>query len=137
MKKGNNSGVGISQGVLEPANIVKEVIFTILTCGLWDIVWQYKQIRMVNTLLGERRFNFVSWLLLTLVTCGVYHLYHEYLMGRAIVELQRKYGLDPSEGLPALSIILALLSFGIITDAIQQKELNLIVEKLRHGKTAG
>jgi hypothetical protein len=58
-------------------------------------------------------------------------LYHEYLMGRAIVKIQHKYHLPPSESLPAVSIVLALISLGIITDALQQKELSYIIEELR------
>ncbi|WP_022852968.1 DUF4234 domain-containing protein [Thermodesulfatator atlanticus] len=116
---------------LEPRSIAKEVILTLITCGLWGLVWQYQQIRMVNLLLGREEFSFWKWFVFTLLTCGLYHLYHEYLMGRAIVRIQHKYGLPPSESLPAISLIVTLLSLGIITDALQQKELNLIIEDLK------
>ena len=115
----------------EPSSVAKEVVLTLVTCGLWDVIWQYKQMKVVNTLLGEEEFSFVKWLLFTLLTCGLYHLYHEYLMGRAIVRVQHLYGLPPSESLPAISIIMTLISLGIITDAIQQKEINLILEELQ------
>ena len=115
----------------EPSNIAKDVILSLLTCGLWDIFWQYKQMQTVNILLGEDEFSFAKWFVFTLLTCGLYHFYHEYLMGRAIVKIQHRYGLPPSESLPAVSIILALISLGIITDALQQKELNYILEELR------
>lgn len=115
----------------EPSNIAKDVILSLLTCGLWDIFWQYKQMQTVNILLDEDEFSFAKWFVFTLLTCGLYHFYHEYLMGRAIVKIQHRYGLPPSESLPAVSIILALISLGIITDALQQKELNYILEELR------
>ena len=116
---------------LEPSNVAKDVILTLLTCGVWDIVWQYRQMRVVNILLGYEEFHFWKWLIFTLLTCGLYHIYHEYLMGRAIVRVQHKYGLPASESLPAISLILALISLGIITDAIQQKEINMIIEALK------
>ncbi|OAG28117.1 DUF4234 domain-containing protein [Thermodesulfatator autotrophicus] len=116
---------------IEPANIVKEVVLTLITCGIWGLVWQYRQIKTVNLLLGREEFHFWKWLLFTIITCGLYHLYHEYLMGRAIVRIQHKYGLPPSESLPAISLVVTLLSLGIITDALQQKELNLIIEELK------
>ncbi|AEH44990.1 hypothetical protein Thein_1119 [Thermodesulfatator indicus DSM 15286] len=115
----------------EPTSVAKEVILTLITCGLWGLIWQYQQIKTVNALLGREEFHFWKWLLFTFITCGLYHLYHEYLMGRAIVRVQHKYGLPPSESLPAISLIVTLLSLGIITDALQQKELNLIIEELR------
>ncbi len=116
---------------LEPSGVAKDVILTLLTCGIWDLVWQYRQMRTVNILLGYEEFHFGKWLVFTLLTCGLYNLYHEYLMGRAIVRIQHKYGLPPSESLPAISLVLTLVSLGIITDAIQQKELNMIINELK------
>ncbi len=116
---------------LEPSAVAKDVILTLLTCGIWDLVWQYRQMRTVNILLGYEEFHFGKWLIFTLLTCGLYNLYHEYLMGRAIVRIQHKYGLPPSESLPAISLVLTLVSLGIITDAIQQKELNMIINELK------
>ncbi len=115
----------------EPSSVAREVVLSLVTCGLWDIIWQYKQMKVVNLLLGEEEFSFGKWLVFTILTCGLYHLYHEYLMGRAIVRVQHLYGLPPSESLPAISIVMALISLGIITDAIQQKEINLILQELR------
>ena len=115
----------------EPSSVAKDVVLSLVTCGLWDIFWQYKQIQTVNLLAGEEVFSFWKWAVLSLITCGLYHFYHEYLMGRAIVQIQHRYGLPPSESLPAVSIILAVISLGIITDALQQKELNFIIEELR------
>jgi len=115
----------------EPSNVAKDVILSLITCGLWDIFWQYKQMQAVNMLLGRKEFSFFKWLVFTILTCGLYHIYHEYLMGRAIVEIQHQYGLPTSESLPAVSIVLALISLGIITDALQQKELNYIIEQLQ------
>ena len=115
----------------EPSSVAKDVVLSLVTCGLWDIFWQYKQIQTVNLLAGEEVFSFWKWAVLSLITCGLYHFYHEYLMGRAIVQIQHRYELPPSESLPAVSIILAVISLGIITDALQQKELNFIIEELR------
>ncbi|MDY6863390.1 MAG: DUF4234 domain-containing protein [Thermodesulfobacteriota bacterium] len=110
------------------ANIVKNIILSILTCGLYNIFWQYQQIKVLNILLKLEEFKFSSWFFLSLITCGLYHLYHEYLMGRGIVEVQKKYGIMESDNLPGLSIILSLLGLSLITDAIQQKEINIIID---------
>ena len=117
-------------------DIAKDVIFTIITCGIYGFFWQYRQMKFVNTLSGEEKFSFVKWLIFSIITCWLYHIYHEYVMGREIVILQEKFGLPKSDDLPAISIILCILGYwvfiavGIITDAVQQKEINMIVDKI-------
>ena len=110
------------------SNIVLDIIFLVLTCGLYGAYWQYKQMRFVNAMAGEQKFHFGKWMLFTVLTCTLYHHYHEYLMGREIVMLQERLGVSPSRDLPALSIALSIISFGILTDAIQQHEINRLVE---------
>lgn len=113
-------------------SVAKNVVLTLLTCGLWSLVWQKRQIESVNDLLGREEFSFWKWLVLSLITCGIYHIYHEYLMGRAIVQAQKRHGAEiVSESLPATSLFLALLSGGIITDAIQQKEINELIKHVQ------
>ncbi|MBX6423326.1 DUF4234 domain-containing protein [Thermosulfurimonas sp. F29] len=112
---------------MRPESIAKHVVLTFLTCGLWDLYWQYLQMRTMNVLLGRKEFSFGRWLLFTVLTCGLYNLYHEYVMGKRIVEVRRRFDLEPSESLPALSLILALISLGILTDALQQHEINEIL----------
>ncbi|HWP91514.1 MAG TPA: DUF4234 domain-containing protein [Thermodesulfobacteriota bacterium] len=112
------------------SGIAKYVILSIITLGIFNLYWQYKQMRFVNTVAGEERFSFVRYLIFTIITCGIYHLYYEYVMGREITMLQEKHGLSKSEDLPAISIVLAVLGLTIVTDAIQQREINMMVDKL-------
>lgn len=122
-------------------DIAKDVIFTIITCGIYGFFWQYRQMKFVNTLSGEEKFSFVKWLIFSIITCWLYHIYHEYVMGREIVLIQEKFGLSKSDDLPTISIILCILGYwvfiavGIITDAVQQKEINMIVDKISGGQS--
>jgi len=109
-------------------SIALYLVLTLVTCGVWNLYWNYVQMRECNTLLRRDEFSWLLWLLLTLVTCGLYHLYYQYKMGAAINEIQRAYGLPFTDGLPVLSLVAAILGVGVVADCIHQHELNKIVE---------
>ncbi|MDE0909374.1 MAG: DUF4234 domain-containing protein [Myxococcota bacterium] len=104
------------------------IVLTLLTCGLFDIYWNYRQMEACNDLLGRDEFQFGMWLLFVILTCGLYHLYYQYKMGLAIVEIQNRRGLRISEGLPIVSVVTTLVGVGIVADCIHQLEINKIVE---------
>lgn len=108
------------------SNIVTDIILSIITCGIYALFWQARQIRALNYLLGVEKYNFLKWLLLSIITFGIYNFYHEYLMAQSINELQQKFGKPISAGLPVLSVVLTFFGWGIVTDAIQQSEINKI-----------
>ncbi len=108
-------------------SIPKFLILTLLTCGLFNLYWNYRQMNACNDLLDEEEFNFWMWLLLSIVTCGLYHIYYQYKMGRAIVEIQQSMDERVFEILPVISIIVTILGLSIIVDCIHQNELNKIV----------
>ena len=109
------------------ANIPLYLILTILTFFLFNIYWNFRQMRSCNELLGRSEFSFLVWLLLSILTCGLYHLYYQYKMGAAINEIQHLRGMPVADGLPVLSIVAAILGVGIVADCIHQHEINKIV----------
>jgi hypothetical protein len=97
-----------------------DLIVTLLTCGLFNLVVQYRQMRAVNAMLGVERYRFLPWLLFCLLTCGLYHLYHEY---KKSFDISRVSG----DGQPTEAVVALLLTvFGlhIVADAIQQTHIN-------------
>lgn len=111
------------------SSIAKDIIFTVLTCGIYGIFWQFRQMKAMNYLLEKERYSPIKWLLLAIITCGIYHFFHEYMMAQSINEVQQKFEKQVSKDLPMLSVILTIFSAGIATDAIQQLEINKIFEK--------
>jgi hypothetical protein len=109
------------------ANIPLYLVLSLLTCFLFDLYWNYRQMEACNDLLDRDEFGFWTWLILCLITFGLYHFYYQYQMGSAIVEIQRSRGFPVNEGLPTLSVVAALFGFGIVADCIHQLELNRIV----------
>jgi len=105
------------------------LILTFLTCGLYDLYWNAKQMKAFNGLLGRDEFSFWHWLFLSALTCGIFHLYYEYRMGVGLVEIQEKYGMRVDKNLPLISLLLSIFGFSIVVDAIQQYEINKLYEK--------
>ena len=108
-------------------NIVLYLLLSLLTCLLFDVYWNYRQMEACNDLLERDEFSFWLWLLLVLLTFGLYHLYYQYQMGAAIVEIQRNWGAAVTQDLPVLSVVAAVVGFGIVADCIHQHELNKLV----------
>lgn len=110
------------------ANIPLYFVLSLVTCFLFDLYWNYKQMEACNDLLNRDEFGFWTWVILCFITFGLYHFYYQYQMGRAIVEIQRRRGLATNDGLPILSVVATLFGFGIVADCIHQLEINRIVE---------
>lgn len=109
-------------------NIPAYVIFTIITCGLFNLYWNYRQMEACNFLLGRREFDFAKWLLLSIITCGIYHIYYQYKMGSAIVEIQGKMGKPVNTNLPVLSLVVTVVCLSIVADCVHQNEINMLVQ---------
>jgi hypothetical protein len=101
-------------------SIAVSLILTLVTCGLYNFYWQYRQMLATNEMLQRDKYRFLPWLLFTLITCGLYHVYHEYRMSTDIAEV---LGRDPrSDGL--IAVLLSVLGLSFVIDAIQQSHIN-------------
>lgn len=108
-------------------NIALYLILTLITCGLFNLYWNYKQMEACNYLLKREEFRFLYWLLLSIITCGIYHIFYQYKMGSSIVEIQRTTNKTISESLPIISCLLTIFGLSIVVDCIHQHEINKIV----------
>jgi hypothetical protein len=100
------------------------IILSLITCGLYGLFWQYKQMDVLNAWLGRKEYDFWIWLLLSIVTCGVFALYYEYKMAKGINEIQEATGRRVNDDLALLCVLLAFVGVGIASIAIQQYEIN-------------
>ena len=103
------------------------LILTLITCGLFNLYWNYLQMEACNTLLNRVEFKFSHWIIFTLITCGIYHIFYQYKMGSAIVEIQKNMDKTVAEYLPVISCLVTLFGLSIIVDCIHQYELNKII----------
>ena len=110
--------------------IVAGLILIIITCGLYDLYWNAKQMRTINGLLEREELFFWTWLFISILTYGIFHLYYEYKMALALMEIQEKYGARVDEHLHIISLLLSLFGFSIVVDAIHQNEINKVYERI-------
>ncbi len=115
------------------ANVALYLILSLLTLGLFNLYWNWRQMGACNAMLGRHEFSWILWILLSLLTFGIYHFYYQYKMGAAINEIQDVFGMPVTEGLPVLSLVATLFGFGIVTDCIHQFELNKVEAELEEG----
>ena len=107
-------------------DIATGIILSLVTCGLYNIYWNYRQFEALNKLLGREEYKFVPWLLLSIVTCGLYHIYYEYKMGSDLYEWLRGHGREVSANLPLIGLVLSCLGLTVLADAVYQHEINKI-----------
>ena len=105
-------------------SIVLGIIFSLLTCGLYSLYWQYKQMVTLNGWLGRTDYRFWLWFFLSILTCGIFAFYYEYKMAKGINEVQANNGLTVNTDLAVICVLLAIFGIGIASLAIQQSEIN-------------
>ena len=88
---------------------------------------QRRQMAVLNSVLGERKFSFAAWVVWSLVTAGLYALFIEWRMAKTISGIQRDNGLPVTPGLAnlclAFSVLIPVLGT-VISIFIQQHEIN-------------
>lgn len=112
--------------------MVLYVVLSLLSCGLFAPIWMYLIGRDLRRALVSEELRPGLDLLLAIVTCGVWWFYLLYRYPALIVDLKRRLGLGGGD-LPAMSLILGILSLGLVSLALMQSELNRIWRIARGG----
>lgn len=105
-------------------NIALGIILSIVTCGLYNLWWNNRQMAALNKLLGREEYSFVVWLVLAIVTCGLYHLYYEYKMGSHLKQIMHDNGYEVNDNLAILGLVLSVFGLSVVCDAVYQNEIN-------------
>lgn len=105
-------------------DVAKCLIFSVISCGIYNVYWNYRQFEAMNLLLGRREYDFPRWLLLSFVTCGLYHVYTEYRMGQDLAAVLKAKGLESNPNLAFAGLALSLCALTVVADAVYQHELN-------------
>ena len=102
-----------------PRSIALAIIFSIITCGIYDIYWMVVLNDEINQLSGDTAApSGIVVFLLSLVTCGIYGLYWAYVMGRKTAYLNH----TTDSGI--INLLIALFGFQIINLALFQDTVN-------------
>lgn len=108
----------------EERDIVKCVILSIVTCGIWGLVWIYQIGTDIAMLRGDNKPAVVTDLLLTFVSCGLWGFVCAYRWPDALNEELSRRGQQVDTNLPAMSLVMSFFGFQIVGMVLMQEALN-------------
>ncbi len=110
---------------IQPKNIVTAVILSIVTCGIYGIIWFINLVDDVNRVCNDEDSNQSGGMvfLLTLVTCGIYGIIWFYKAGKRMFNAGNKYGMQFADN-SVLYLVLELFGLGIVNYCLIQSDLN-------------
>ena len=110
---------------LEKREIVTCVILTLITCGIYGLVWLSNIVDDVNTICQDEHSNQsgISVVVLSLLTCNIYGLIWYYTAGTRLHNAGIKYNTNTPDN-SLMYLILALFGFQIINYALIQSEID-------------
>ena len=108
---------------VKPRELVKAIILSVITCGIYAIYWYICLTNELNALTGnEKDTSGGMCFLLGLITCGIYNFYWAYKMG------EKKDTLDGKSDSKILYLILMficpIVTYALIQDAINKNVAN-------------
>lgn len=109
-------------------DLVLNIILTIVTCGLWGIIWEVQIADDIKLLTGEESLvSGIVLVLLSLVTCGIYFIFWVYNAGNKLELVKAGYGL-PTESKGLVYVVLSIFGFSIVALALMQNDLNTVAD---------
>ena len=114
-----------STPMLEKRSIATCIILSIVTCGIYGIIWFIKLVNDVNAFCQDEKSNQSGGtvFLLTLITCGIYGWIWFYNAGKRMNAAGTKYNATVADN-AVLYLILMIVGLGIIDYCMIQSELN-------------
>ena len=111
--------------VVKERNIVVAILLSLVTCGIYALVWVYQVTEELKAVSGDESLSGIMAVILPIVTCNIYGWFMGYKWGKALPAAQSKYGL-PAEDKSTLFLILNIVGLEIVTMALLQNEMNNI-----------
>ena len=113
---------------MKQRNLALCIIFSIITCGIYELYWIVCITDEANELSENPNYaSGIFALLLTIVTCNIYGLYWAYQMGEKIDIIKQKRGKSTSNS-GVLYLILQLI-FPLIGLVLMQNEVNQLLDE--------
>ena len=119
----------------EPALVL---VLSIVTFGIYLPFWYHGVYEDLQTLDGRTPTGHGFWLdfLFVILTFAIYGIWVDYQISQQIAQFEERNGLGPVQDTSIIAIILDVASYftafftNFVTSAIQQDQINRIVEKL-------
>lgn len=112
---------------VQKRDIVTCVLLSIVTCGIYGIIWFINLTDDVAKLSEDNELSGGKAFLFTLLTCGIYGFYWAYKIGKDIYIAQEKHGLPQTDN-STIYLILEIFGLGIVTFCLAQSDVNKMAE---------
>ena len=109
--------------MIQKREIVTCILLSLITCGIYGIVWYINLTDDVAYLSEDHDFSGAKAFLFTLITCGIYSFFWAYKLGKDIQIAQEKHSLPATDN-STLYVILNLVGSSIVTYCLAQNEVN-------------
>ena len=106
------------------SNIAADIVFSVLTLGVYNLFWAARQFRVVNACLKAEKYRFWPWFLLSLITFGIYGFYILYTFSLDVESIRSKQGRPASPNFAVINLVLAAIGLHVVTQVILQHEIN-------------
>ncbi|WP_163195110.1 DUF4234 domain-containing protein [Clostridium thermarum] len=103
-------------------SVATAIILSLLTCGIYFIVWMISLSNEVSAYNGENQEGGMEFLLM-LVTCGIYGIYWHYKMGQKLLRAKQRAGQYAQDN-SILYLLLSIFGLSIVSVAIMQSQAN-------------
>ena len=119
----------------EPALVL---VLSIITFGIYLPFWYHGIYEDLRTLTGRTPTGHGFWLdfFFVILTFAIYGIWVDYQISLQIAQFEERNGLGPVQDTSVITVILDVASYftafvtNFVTSAIQQDQLNRVVEKL-------
>lgn len=110
---------------IQPRDIAVAIILSVVTCGIYGIVWMVRQVDEVNRVANDQgaMSGVVTWLL-SAVTGGIYGWYWFYQAGKKMRYAKQVRNIPCDDNTEVLYLILAIFGLAIVNMALIQSDLN-------------
>ena len=111
------------------SSVVLNIILSIITFGIWGLVWFFKLASRLAWLRPQDKIKPFLDFLLSLITLGIYGIYIMYKYPHSLYKAEKEFDPDASD-ISTMSIILTILGLGIIPWCIMQSKVNSILDRI-------
>lgn len=109
--------------MIQKREIVTCILLSIITCGIYGIVWFINLTDDVAYVSGDHELNGGKAFLFSLITCGIYGYFWAYKIGKDLNQARIDHNIPASDN-SVLYVILQIFKLDIVTYCLAQNELN-------------
>lgn len=116
--------------MIKQRSLLTFILLSIVTCGIYGIVFMYKYAEDVNTVCagdGKHTQNYIVAILLSIITCGIYSFVWYYGIGNRLQENAPRYGINFSENGTTVLLWMILGSYIVIGPFVA---MNILIKNM-------